>query len=294
MEYLKNKIKSILVRIKENSVGRFLFSLINKIINDRLSEQAAIMTYYILLAFFPFLIFCLSVFSYTGLTINNVSEVLSSILPMQTVDLILVTVDEVLNNNNSILFYFAMIGTIGSWILGANALITGVNRAYGVMENRSFLVKSLITLFVIISIPLFAMMSFLLIAVGKLLLNQFTVWFNLPIIFQSIISVLRYAVPTFMLISYFTLFYKFVPNLRLTFRKIFVGAMFTTFGWIATSMLFSLFINNFANYTLVYGSLGSIIALLLWINMSSIIILIGAEINFLVKGDNKAGFSKKR
>jgi membrane protein len=96
-----------------------------------------------------------------------------------------------------------------------------------------------------------------------------------------------------MLIFYFALFYKFVPNLHLSFRKSFVGAIFTTFGWIATSMLFSFYINNFANYTRVYGSLGSIIALLLWINMSSMIILIGAEINMLAKGNNKGSYPKE-
>ncbi|MBK5253333.1 MAG: YihY/virulence factor BrkB family protein [Peptostreptococcaceae bacterium] len=285
MKYLKNVIESISDRIKANRVGCFIFSLINEIKNDRLSELAANMAYYLLLALFPFLIFLLGVFSYTPLSIVEVSDALSSILPEETVDLILVTVQEVLNDNNTALFSVAMLVTILISTRGANALIKGVNRAYGVTETRPFLVTSGIKIFVTISIPFFAIMSFLLIAIGKLLLDQVTVWFNLPMDVQLMITVLRYGVSIFMLLFYFTLFYKFVPNLRISFRKIFIGSIFTTFGWIATSMLFSFYINNFANYTRVYGSLGSIIALLLWINMSSMIILIGAEINMLVKGD---------
>lgn len=285
MEYLKNKMESVLNRIKKNPAGAFMFSLVNNITADRLQEQSVVMTYYLLLALFPFLIFVLGIFSYTALTIDYVSEVLLTILPKETVDLILNTVGEVLSNSNSTLFSFAILGAIWSMKMGASSLIIGVNRAYGVKESRSFIVKLLIDIFVIISIPLFAIISFLLIAVGKLLIDQFDIWFNLPMEFLSTISVLRYLVPTFMLLFYFTLFYRFVPNLRLSFRRIFVGALFTTFGWIGTSMLFSLYINNFANYTLLYGSLGSIVALLLWINLSSMIILIGAEINFLVDDD---------
>lgn len=287
MEYLKNKIKSIIVMIKENPVVSFLFSLINRIVKHRLTVQSANMTYYLLLALFPFLIFLLGIFSYTALSIDNISEALKTILPMQTSELILGTVEEVLNDNNTTLFSFAMIGAILSSINGARALIIGVNRAYGVTENRHFLIQIGINMFIIVSIPLFAIMSFLLIAMGNILLDLFTVWFNLTMDFQSLISISRYVVPMFMLIFYFTLFYKFVPNLRLPFRKVIVGALFTTFGWIGTSMLFSLYINNFANYTRVYGSLGSIIGLLLWINLSSMIILIGAEIIVLINGDNK-------
>jgi membrane protein len=287
LEYLKNKIESVLNRFKKNPVGGFLFSLFNNISADRLPEQAVVMTYYLLLALFPFLIFVLGIFSYTAVTIDNVSEVLSTILPMETIELILGTVEEVLNNTNSTLYSFAIIGAVWSMKMGATSLITGVNRAYGVKENRPFLIKGLIDIFVIISIPLFAIISFLIVAMGKLLIDQFDIWFDLSTDFISTISTLRFLVPALMLLFYFTLFYRFVPNLRLSFRRIFVGALFTTFGWIGTSMLFSIYITNFANYTLIYGSLGSIVALLLWINLTCMIILIGAEINFLVDDDNK-------
>ncbi len=287
IEYLKNKVESLLTRIKKNPIGGFMYSLINNIGADKLPDQAVVMTYYLLLALFPFLIFVLGIFSYTSLTIESISELLAAILPLETVDLILDTVEEVLNNSNSTLYSFAIIGAIWSMKMGATSLITGVNRAYGVKENRSFIVKGLIDIFVIISIPLFAIISFLLVGMGRLIIDQFDIWFDFPMDFLSTLATLRYLIPALMLLVYFTLFYRFVPNLHLSFRRIFAGALFTTFGWIGTSMLFSLYINNFANYTLVYGSLGSIVALLLWINLTSMIILIGAEINFLVDDDNR-------
>ena len=165
---------SILEKINKNSTGHFILSLIEEIKTDQLSELSANMTYYLLLALFPFLIFVLGVFSYTPLTIDHVETMLSTLLPIGTVDLILTTVREVLLSDNKALFSFAMIGTIWSSTKGSKALTIGINRAYGVIETRPFWVTSGINLFVITSIPLFAMMSFLLIVMGELLLNQLT------------------------------------------------------------------------------------------------------------------------
>jgi len=74
MVNLKNRIELLFTKIKENPVGKFLFSLFSEMQEDRLSVQAANMTYYMLLALFPFLIFLFGVFSYTSLTIDTVKE----------------------------------------------------------------------------------------------------------------------------------------------------------------------------------------------------------------------------
>ena len=77
----------------------------------------------------------------------------------------------------------------------------------------------------------------------------------------------------------FSLIYKYVPNRKLKFNNVIVGTIFTTVGWITTSLLFSFYVNNFANYEKVYGSLGGVIALIGWLYISTLIILIGGEIN---------------
>jgi len=286
----KEPMKSI--KIKSNRVNRFLSSLSDEIKNDRLLELAGNMAYYVFLAIFPFFIFLFGLFSYIPRLIESIEEGLALVLPAQLVNLISEIVSEVLNDTNTALFSFAMVATIWSTMQGAKSLITGVNRAYGVIETRSFLAKLGNVLFVIIGIPFFAIMNFFLIVIGEVLLGQFAVWFDLPSQVQLLISILRYGVLTLLLIIYFALFYKFIPNLHRPFRKGLIGALFTTLGWIVVSLLFSYYVNNFANYTPIYGSLGSIIVLLLWINLSSIIILMGAEINMLVGRAENDDFNK--
>jgi len=293
------KMNDMLNQVKSNRVSRFLRALSDEIKNDRLLELAGNIAYYVFLALFPFLIFLFGLFSYIPRFIESIEESLALVLPAQIVNLISEIVSEVLNDTNTALFSFAMLATIWSTMQGAKSLITGVNRAYGVIETRSFLAKIGNVLFVIIGVPFFAIMNFFLIVVGKILLEQFTSFFNLPNQIYLMIDILRYAVLIVLLIIYFALFYKFIPNLHRPFRKGLIGALFTTLGWIVVSLLFSYYVNNFANYTPIYGSLGSIIVLLLWINLSSVIILMGAEINMLVgrgeNGDfNKTGKTSKK
>ena len=81
----------------------------------------------------------------------------------------------------------------------------------------------------------------------------------------------------------FSLIYKYVPNRRLEFNNVIVGTIFTTVGWVTTSLLFSFYVNNFANYGKVYGSLGGVIALISWLYISTLIILLGGELNSISK-----------
>jgi membrane protein len=77
----------------------------------------------------------------------------------------------------------------------------------------------------------------------------------------------------------FIFLYQIAPNRRLSIRDVIPGALFTSLGWIVTSVLFAFYVNHWGTYTKIYGSIGGIIVLLIWLNISSIIILLGGEIN---------------
>ncbi len=98
-------------------------------------------------------------------------------------------------------------------------------------------------------------------------------------LFNIIWSILRYCIPLTIMLITFSLIYQYVPNRRLKFNNVIVGTIFTTVGWVTTSLLFSFYVNSFANYEKVYGSLGGVIALISWLYISTLIILIGGELN---------------
>jgi len=76
--------------------------------------------------------------------------------------------------------------------------------------------------------------------------------------------------------------YKALPVIKIKIRWVLPGAMFTTVAWYITSMLFALYVNNFPQYEIIYGSLAGFACMIVWIYMTGIIILAGAKINALI------------
>jgi membrane protein len=77
----------------------------------------------------------------------------------------------------------------------------------------------------------------------------------------------------------FLLLYRMTPNRRLTWHEAMPGSAFASVGWIVSSLLFSFYVNNFGHCTKTYGSLGGIIALLVWLYLGSLTVLLGGELN---------------
>ncbi|HCT62954.1 MAG TPA: hypothetical protein DIC19_02500 [Erysipelotrichaceae bacterium] len=77
----------------------------------------------------------------------------------------------------------------------------------------------------------------------------------------------------------FTMLYVLIPYQKVKFIEVFPGVVFTMGAWLAISMLFSYFVNNFTNYANIYGSISGIIILLIWLNLSCLFLLLGGEIN---------------
>jgi membrane protein len=90
----------------------------------------------------------------------------------------------------------------------------------------------------------------------------------------------------------FTLLYWIAPSRRLRLKEVMPGALFSTVGWIVTSVLFSVYVNQFSDFTKTYGSLGGVMILLIWLYISSIIILAGGEINALLLNRRTSSISR--
>ncbi|MGO1369776.1 YihY/virulence factor BrkB family protein [Senegalia sp. (in: firmicutes)] len=264
---------------KFNLMG-FIGSMKYRMKEDEVPALGAQLTYYLILSFFPFLIFLLTLLSHTSISTADVMRNLSEVLPDQSFALISDTIEEVLQNGTTSLLSFSIIGTLWSASNGVAALIKGLNKAYDQEENRPFLLLRGFAILITIALVIGIILSFTLLVFGQVIGNYIFSFFGLTKYFKIIWEAIRFIFPIIMLIVVFTLFYKYAPNKkRLKFKEVFPGAIFTTSAWIAISLLFSFYVNNFGNYTKTYGSLGGIIILLIWLYISSIIILIGGELN---------------
>lgn len=123
------------------------------------------------------------------------------------------------------------------------------------------------------------LLSILLLVLGSWLKTQVFLLVDLPYGFQKLWDLLQYAIPLLVMFIVFTLLYWIAPSRRLALREVMPGALFTTIGWITTSILFSVYVNQFSDFSKTYGSLGGVTVLLIWLYISSFIILAGGEIN---------------
>lgn len=282
-----------LLRKKHSEKKWFLFldELLYRYEDDGVSEIGAQLTYYLILAIFPFLIFFLSTLKYTPLSDTQVLETMLSALPGETQSLLYDLISEIMNKSSVALLSFGALGAIWSSSKGIMSIIKAVNRAFDLEESRPF--WKLRGLAIIFTIALFFILviAFSTLIFGEVLFNAIIDSYNLP--FLVLWKTMKILIPLVFMTLIFALLYKFSPSIKeeinIKISETIPGSIFASIGIVLFSILFSFYINNFGNYTNTYGSLGGIIILLIWIYAISIVIVLGAEINAtLISQRNKS------
>jgi membrane protein len=263
-------------------VFNFIKQLWQKIKADDVQGVSAQLTYYLILSLFPFLIFIMTLIGYAHISLEDKIQQLEQIMPAEAVSIIEEILQDVSEGRSQALLSFGMLATLWAASKGINAIIKGLNRAYDIDESRVFWKIRGIAFLATLTIGFVVLLSILLLVLGTWLKTQVFLLTDLPYGFQKLWDLLQYAVPLLVLFIVFTLLYWIAPSRRLNLREVMPGALFSTLGWIITSVLFSIYVNQFSDFTKTYGSLGGVMILLIWLYISSIIILAGGEINAIL------------
>lgn len=265
----------------------FIRILIRRIKDDNVTAMAAQLSYYLILSLFPFLIFFLNLLSYTPIARNDVLHSLIVLLPSDTQRLILGLLVETISKSSDTLLSLGAITGIWAASKGSMSLIRSLNKAYDVEEKRSYLELRAIAILFTVGLLVLLLIVLSTLVFGEILGNKLFDYLDMTQNFMEIWEYLRIIISLGSMILIFSLLYKFSPSLRnsskINFKHTLPGAVFTSLGWIFISGLFSYYVNNFGNYGKTYGSLGGIIVLLIWLYISSIIIITGGEINATVR-----------
>ncbi|HZK33045.1 MAG TPA: YihY/virulence factor BrkB family protein [Tissierellaceae bacterium] len=281
-----------LLRKKHSEKNWFLFldELLYRYEDDGVSEIGAQLTYYLILAIFPFLIFFLSILKYTPLSDVQVLETMLSVLPGETQNLLYNLINEIMEKSNFALLSIGALGAIWSSSKGILSIIKAVNRAFDLEEDRPF--WKLRGLAIVFTIALFFILviAFSILIFGEVLFDIIINSYNLP--FLILWKIMKVLIPLVFMTLIFSILYKFSPSIKegvnVKLSETIPGSIFASTGIILFSVLFSFYVNGFGNYTNTYGSLGGIIILLIWIYAISIVIVLGAEINAtLISQKNK-------
>lgn len=260
----------------------YILKMAVKYKQHNISALASQLAYDMLLSFFPFLIFMLTLLGHSSLDANEVLIALQTIMPTEVYTLVESTVRNVLQTRNSELLSFSLIFTLYTSSRGFRAVMYGLNKAYETKEKRNYF--HVIIMSIILMIGLIGVIMFVLafLVFGEAISNALRNWLNLEWALFDYITLIRYPIALLSMIFVFAAMYRIIPSKKINWSEVIPGAVFTTVGWLVSSYVFSYYVNNFNNYSSLYGTIGVIIVLMLWLYITSIIILLGGELNAIL------------
>ncbi|MCL2603540.1 MAG: YihY/virulence factor BrkB family protein [Defluviitaleaceae bacterium] len=255
----------------------FVINLIYKCRNDEVVERAAGLTYRVLLAFFPFLIFLMAGVGFLQLEESAVTRYIPDIFPPDVAELVKGFIYDLGAAQSRGLLSTGLFFAVYNTTNGFRAVIRCANRAYGVEDTRG-MVKN-----VLLSFLLMLLFTSSIIFMAGALVFGAEIWaWLLPHAPTFLFNVVRIAGSLVVLTFTTMLIYKLSCAVRLRLRQVLPGAALTVTGWVVASAVFGFFITNFTQYPAIYGSIAGVFILILWLNLICIILLAGNEINALL------------
>ncbi len=250
---------------------------------------AAQLAFYFLLALFPALLFFVALIGYVPIE-NALDELLSTlgtVAPRELVALLRTQLEEITSGSPASLLTLGIIGAIWSSSAAMVAIIDALNHAYDVSEWRPWWKRRLVALGLTIALAIFIIVSLALVLIGPDAARRAAGWLGAAPIAAVAWSLLRWPVMIMLVIFGVNLVYYFAPNRTARWAWVTPGAILATTLWILSSFAFKFYVVNFGNYTATYGAIGGIIVTMLWFYVSSVAILIGAELNGVIEKERQ-------
>jgi len=267
---------------REKTLLEKIVYFIVKVNNDDVFALASQLAYNLILSFFPFLIFIMNLIAFSPLDSLNIISALDTLLPANVLTLVATTLDEIIGTHNVGLLGVSIVLTIWSASSGFRGVVKGLNKAYNIRERRSFVKMLMVSMFFTLALSMVIVLALAALVFG----NVIEEYLMRILPFESVVNVLwdliRYIVVIVIMIFVFALLYRYTPAKKIPWREVIPGSIFSSLGWIGVSLIFSFYVDNFANYSRLYGSLGAVFALMIWLYITSFILIIGAEINSIL------------
>ena len=253
----------------------------SEVVTDRISLIAAGVTFYLILALFPALAAFVSLYGLAADPASIAEHIafISTLMPQAGYELISGQLDTLAKASSGALgfgFVFGLLVALWSANNGIKTIFEALNIAYEEREKRGFVHLNLLSLL----FTLGAMLTVALIVVAVGVVPAVMSFLGIRGVFAQLVDVLRWPVIFVAMAIAVTVVYRFGPSRkRARWRWQIPGAAVATVVWVAASFGFSWYLQNFADYNATYGSLGAVIGFLMWVWISTVILLVGAELN---------------
>lgn len=248
--------------------------------DNKVGRNAAAMTYYLLFAMFPFFIFVTSLLGLLHLPTLTLDGQITRFLPEDVVAFLNLAIEHITKSSNNALLTFGLVFSVWFPLRAVSNLMEAINDIYGEEKSGSHSIRTaILTALTIVLIP--AML--LLLLLGERVLGFVGEYIPISAEFITGWSRMRFVPMAAALLFVLSAVYFFSPSKIQKARYILPGAILSMGVWMLFSLIFSYYVDHMGRYSIIYGSIGVIIALLVWMDWSMIAMLMGAVFNVALK-----------
>ena len=251
---------------------------------DDMGTYAAALAYQVLFSLFPFIIFLVALLGFLNLPefFEWLRQQASAVLPSQAMGQVNQAIDQIQQPRGGLLS-FGIIVALWSASGGVRATMNALNVAYDVQEGRPAWKRFTLSVLYTIGLAALLILATALMVVGPQAMQWLGDRVGLGSLVVMLWNWLRWPVAVFLLTLVVALIYYVAPDVEQTFTFITPGALLAVLVWIVASLGFGFYVQNFADYSATYGSIGAIIVLLFYFYISSSVLLFGAEVNATIE-----------
>jgi membrane protein len=252
---------------------------------DNLTDWAAALTYYSVLSIFPAIIALVSIVGLVGdpkTITKELTDIVSSIGPASAADTLKEPIENVTSSKGSagILLIVGIAGALWTASGYVGAFMRASNSIYEVEEGRSFVkLRPLQMLVTLLLVLMLALVLLALVVTGPIA-EQVGSALGVGDTAVTVWDIAKWPVLVVMVLFMFALLYYSAPNAKLRgFKWVTPGSLLAIVVWLVASAAFALYVANFGSYNKTYGALGGVIVFLVWLWLTNVAILLGAELN---------------
>jgi membrane protein len=277
----------------------FLNKTIDKIVEDDTSERAASVAYSLLLAVFPTVIFLFTLIPYIPIPNLQVQimDFFRQVLPGNTFSTVDSTIHDIISRPQGGVLSFGFLLAVYSATSGLVALMNAFNSSHHTHEDRSFFKVRAIAVGLTVTLAFALILAIVVLIVGGVVsdyLLKFGILNN--VVFVNLLAIARYLVVFAVFVAALSVIYRYGPDVNMKWAFVTPGSVTASLLIVLTTLGFSYYVSNFGSYNKIYGSIGTLIALMIWINLVSLLLIVGFEINvalYDLEGDKNPSVAEK-
>jgi membrane protein len=272
-------------------VTRFFWSGITK---GSIGLRASAFSFNFFLSLFPAIIFFFTIIPYIPIPHfqDTLMQTIQDLIPDRVYQTVQSTLVDVIKQPHGGLLSLGFVLAMYFSTNGINSLILAFNQSIHQQETRPFLKQQFVAMLLVIIISIIIIIAVGLITIGPPVLRFLVEYGIIQHDFTFyLIGFIRWVVTIGMFLFAFSFLYYLAPAGRNKFRIISAGSTLSTILTIAASIGFNYYVNNFNKYNTLYGSIGTLMVIMVWINFNAFVVLIGFELNASIRGAKR--FLKK-